>query len=365
MPSPTFLRYSDDLEHIQPGEAEQIRDLTAMMRGFSEAMQGKYRHAVRSVHSKSHGVLVGELEVYAGLPERLAQGLFRQPGRYPALMRFSTPPGDILPDSVSTPRALALKVIGPADEAMVEDHAGEVTQDFLTNNAPEFGKKDAAAFMKGNVPIKLTLNAPEELKVAASLGAHAVNTLTGGAGKLGPMLKQLGGHPRTHPLGETFYSQLPMRWGDYVGRVAIAPASGRLRALKDQPVEVLGHPDALRDAVAEVMRGGEGVWELRVQLATDPAVIEDGSVPWDESASPYITVGRLHMPAQDSARPDKLVYGDERSSFNPWHAQAAHRPLGNVMRARRDAYRMSVGFRRQNNDEAIAEPRSAQDLPPV
>ncbi|AFD27311.1 catalase family protein [Deinococcus gobiensis] len=365
--SSEYVRYRDDLEQIQPGEAETMARLTDMMRGFSEAMNTRYRHAVRSVHSKGHGLLVGELEVYEGLPERLAQGLFARPGRYPVVMRFSTPPGDILPDTVSTPRGLALKIVGPEGAEMVDGHAGEVTQDFVFLNSPEFGQKDAAGFMKGQKPIQLTVNAPEEIKVAASLGARVADSLTGGKGKLSPMLRQLGGHPYTHPLGETFYTQLPHRWGDYVGKLSLAPVSAHLRRLKGQPIKVLGEIDALRDNIAAVIAQEGGEWELRVQLSVDEKKmpIEDASVLWDESLSPFLPVARIRIAAQDSARPNKLVYGDDRASFNPWHAQAAHRPLGNVMRARRAAYRMSADFRREHNDEPIPEPRSQSDLPEI
>ena len=35
--------------------------------------------------------------------------------------------------------------------------------------------------------------------------------------------KALGGHPETNILGETFYSQAPIRYGDYLAKVAVAP----------------------------------------------------------------------------------------------------------------------------------------------
>lgn len=362
-----FVRYHDQLEQAQPDEAQTAERIAQVMRGYSEAFHGRYHHAVRSVHSKSHGVLIGELEVPGDLPVPLAQGLFAQPGRYPAVMRLSTPPGDILPDSVSTPRALSLKIVGPAGQDMVDGHAGEVTQDFLLNNGPVFAAKDASGFLNNQLPIRLTLNAPEELKVAAALGAQVAARVTGNGGPLAGALKQLGGHPYTHPLGETYYSQLPLRWGEYVAKVSLAPVSAPLLALKDQAVKVLGpgRADALRAAVADTIRREGGVWELRAQLCTDPQrmPIEDGSVQWDETLSPFQVVARLTAPPQDTARPDKLVFADDRLSFNPWHALAAHRPLGNAMRARRRVYEMSVQFRREHNDEPIPEPRSGADLP--
>jgi catalase len=64
------------------------------------------------VHAKGHGILIGELQVPDGLPEYLSQGLFAAVATYPVVMRLSTIPGDILDDSISVPRGLALKVVG-------------------------------------------------------------------------------------------------------------------------------------------------------------------------------------------------------------------------------------------------------------
>ena len=87
---------------------------------------------------KPTGILEGYLEVDADLPFELAQGLFATPGRYPVVMRFSTVPGDILDDSVSTPRGLSVKIIGVKGERL-SGSEGDVTQDFLLVNGPAFG----------------------------------------------------------------------------------------------------------------------------------------------------------------------------------------------------------------------------------
>lgn len=44
----------------------------------------------------------------------------------------------------------------------------------------------------------------------------------------------------------------------------------------------------------------------------------------------------------------------EKASFDPWHALVEHRPLGNVMRARNHAYRLSTQER-----GAAGEPTTA------
>jgi catalase len=140
------VRFSPSIERPDADEAETTRALIATMRYINEKTWADGGHAIRSVHAKTHGILQGYLEVDADLPGDLAQGLFAKPGRYPVVMRFSTIPGDILDDSVSTPRGLAIKVIGVEGERL-EGSEGDVTQDFLLINGPAFGAPDPKKFL--------------------------------------------------------------------------------------------------------------------------------------------------------------------------------------------------------------------------
>src|SRR6201746_728806 len=124
----TPIPYSPSVEVFEQDEEETDRQLVETLRGISEITHADSGHALRSVHAKSHGLLHGELEVIAGLPPTLAQGLFAKPAKYPVVMRFSTIPGDILDDSVSVPRGLAIKVIGVPGERMPGSE-GDTTQD--------------------------------------------------------------------------------------------------------------------------------------------------------------------------------------------------------------------------------------------
>ncbi len=65
--------------------------------------------------------------------------------------------------------------------------------------------------------------------------------------------------------------------------------------------------------------------------------IEDASINWP---SPYTTVARLTLPHQDSnsAAGQALLSQVEASVFDPWQALVAHRPLGDVQRARKVIY---------------------------
>jgi hypothetical protein len=80
-------------------------------------------------------------------------------------------------------------------------------------------------------------------------------------------------------------------------------------------------------------------WDLQVQPFVSEALtpIEDASVNWP---SPYTTVARLSLPRQDtaSAKGQELAAEAEAGVFDPWQALAAHRPLGDVQRARKVVY---------------------------
>ena len=97
-----FVPYSESVEVKKPGEDQVFEDLAATMRRISETFGDRARHVSRAVHAKSHGLLKGELKVLDNLAEPHRQGLFASPLSYGVVMRFSTIPGDILADSIST-----------------------------------------------------------------------------------------------------------------------------------------------------------------------------------------------------------------------------------------------------------------------
>ena len=91
--------------------------------------------------------------------------------------------------------------------------------------------------------------------------------------------------------------------------------------------------------------------------------IEDASVLWPEDLSPYLTVGRLIAEPQDAYSAARRIFVDELLSLSPWHSLAAHRPLGNIMRARKKPYPASSQFRHVAESRPMTEPKSISDLP--
>ncbi len=356
------LRFTPSMETPEENEAETNAGLIEQMNKISQTTFEHSGHAIRSVHAKSHGVLRGELTVLDALPPELAQGLFAKPSSYAVAMRFSTLPGDILDDSVSTPRGLAMKVIG-VEGPRLPGSENDVTQDFVMVNGPAFSAPTAAKFLGNLKMLAVTTDKAESLKKAVSAVARSTESLIEAFGGKSPTITTMGGQPETHILGETFYSQVPILYGDYIAKFSVQPIFD-LSLLKDTPVDANGHPNALRDAVSEyfVTKGGE--WEFRVQLCTDldAMPIEDASVVWPEDASPYIPVARLQVGPQPSWDPAVVAAIDEGLAFSPWHGLAAHRPLGSVMRARNTTYTNSAEFRGKHNGCPMHEPKSATDL---
>jgi hypothetical protein len=358
------VRYEPDMEYAEPGEGDTARELTETMRGIAETTYRDYGYPVRSVHAKSHGLLRGELRVMGGFAPAYAQGLFARPGTYPVVMRFSTNPGDLLDDSISVPRGLAIKVVGVEGERLPGSE-GQATQDFVMVNAPAFGTPTAKAFLGAAKLLAKTTDIPQGYKKAVSAVLRGAETMLEAVGGESPALKSLGGRPNTHILGETFYSATPFLHGPYMAKYSVAPVTPMLKALKDRRIDVAGRPDALREEVMAFFASQDGEWEMRVQLCTDTErmPIEDSSVEWPEEASTYVTVGRIRVSAQPSWDEARSKAVDLGMSFSPWHGLAAHRPLGSINRVRKPAYEMSSGFRAAHGGCPMHEPRTADEIP--
>jgi hypothetical protein len=344
------LPFNPTFEQIPEDEADTTRELAEALRQIQEITSADYQHAVRSVHAKSHGLLDGELTVYDDLPAELAQGVFARPGTHKVVMRLSTNPGDILADSVSTPRGLAIK-IADVEGQRLPGSESQTTQDFVMINAPAFTAATPKAFLSSlKLLAKTTDRAPTGKKVVSAVLRGAEKLVEAVGGESGT-LKSLGGHPETHILGETFYTCVPFLYGPYYAKLSVAPVSADLTALTDAPLDVNGHPNALRDAVNEFFTTRGGEWEVRVQLATDidRMPLEDASVEWSEDESPYIAVARIRVAAQPAWTDARSAAIDDGMKFSPWQGLAAHRPLGGVMRSRKPAYEMSSEFRGRFN----------------
>jgi hypothetical protein len=82
-------------------------------------------------------------------------------------LRLSSTPGDLLNDSVSTPRGLAMKVIG-VPGARLTGSEGDNTQDFIMINGPAFAAPNAKKFLSKLKLLAGTTDKAPHLKAALS-----------------------------------------------------------------------------------------------------------------------------------------------------------------------------------------------------
>ena len=91
-----------------------------------------------------------------------------------------------------------------------------------------------------------------------AVGAKAPATVT-----------SLGGAPNVEPLGETYYSTVPFRYGEHISKFSVAPTKSAMTALTGKLIDVDGRENAIREEVQKEMRGIDAEWSFRVQLCRD------------------------------------------------------------------------------------------------
>jgi len=160
-------------------------------------------------------------------------------------------------------------------------------------------------------------------------------------------IAQITGHFPAHPASNTYFSMSPIRYGNYVAKCRAKPVGDHHGSYLDLIRRLGSEADALRLAIEETLRTQDVQFEFQVQLRTSELSmpVEDASVEWPESESPYQTVARVILPRQEIKG---LQQQDafKRLSFSAWHALAAHRPLGGINRVRREVYDVSSAWRR-------------------
>lgn len=345
----TYLRYSPDIETIEKDEQETIDGIISGMTQQSEVVEKREYHAVRASHAKSSACAIGEMTIADDLPPDLAQGLFARAGTFQVAVRFAQGPGETLGDRVSTHRGMAIKVFGAEGEKLPGHDVD--TQDFVLATGPTFPSGTAHGFLRDAKQIGASTPMPEGVKSAVSSLARNLNKVLNAVGASPIPKADFFGHPFSHPLGDSYFSQAPMRHGDYVAKLGVFPASPAQGSLKEWQLDPHQDEDGFRHAAVAFFAEHDVVFEIRAQLwanaETQP--IEDASIEWPAQDSQYRAVATIRLPRQAAYSPERVRYFDEVMTFRPAHSLTAHRPLGGVMRARLQVYRALSAFRHREN----------------
>jgi hypothetical protein len=373
-----FVRYSPDIEHIDPTFDDDLRTVIEATQRYIAGSRDAQASgmAVRDAHAKGYGLARGEVEILDGTPAAYAQGTYARPGRHEALVRFSNGSAHTGPDArLGNVVGMGVKILGIEGPTLLEDEPDSGTFDYALINHPIFFANTVKQYtyiqelftQRGAAPP--ADDTPEQARVR--FREFLYNFLTG-MGKLPRdewAWDELGAFlsfrtvPARNLLLSTYWTMGAVRHGDYVAKVRVTPVQEFADRVERRILDPASAPEIFRPALVAELRERPYGFEVQVQLCTDPArmPVNDVTVEWPESCSPFVTVARLRLPQKDIGGDDNLVQQDA-TSITPWRCTAAHRPLGNIQRARKEVYRQSSLLRHDLNHQVRREPRNLAEV---
>jgi hypothetical protein len=374
----TFVRYSPDVEHMEPDFEKTLRlildDMKQHMRG-SLKTEG-IGLVVRNAHAKGYGLARGTFEILSGMPNEYSQGIYAKPGRHEAMVRFSNGTNHVGGDRFLGPiTGIGLKIFGIEGKTLLEDEPDSHTFDYALINHPVFFANTLAhyvfiqsLFADRGLPPPANLT-PEEKQAALHRLLYDFVT---GRGTLPPeewAWEELGAFlnlAQTKPVNlllSTYWTMGAVRHGDYVAKVRVAPVQSFADRVEQRALDLTSAEQVFRPALVAELRKRPYEFDIQVQLCTDLAQmpVEKTTVRWSESLSPYVTVAKLRLPQQDIGGEDNFEKMD-KTSMAAWRVTEPHRPLGNIMRSRKEVYRQSSILRHQTNKQERKEPKNLAEV---
>ena len=184
------------------------------------------------------------------------------------------------------------------------------------------------------------------------MGVGRIGCLSG-AGKVKPL----------NLLLSTYWTMGAVRHGDYIAKVRVTPVPEYADRVVWRVFDPANAPDVFRPCLVAELRERPFEFDIQVQLCVDldHMPVEDVTVQWSETLSPFVTVAKLRLPLQDIGCDDNLAKMDI-TSMTPWRCTVEHRPLGNIQRARKEVYRQSSLLRHQLNHQLRQEPKSLAEV---
>lgn len=354
-PTDQYLRWdAPGVEVLQPDEEAKGRQIAEVMTRMQKKNFAKHRKAFTATHVKSQGMVKGKLQVRSDLPTHLQQGMFSEPGRtYDVAARYANEPYLLQADQEPGPRGFAMKVFG-VEGARLPSPGNEegTTQDWLMNNSPALELTDVDTTLDIMSLREKYFDNPNQLGLQLKLRTDAIK-------QHGPYML-----PNTNVLSHAFYTQSAFRFGDYYGHLGLFPVKEEQKQ-RNQKVTSAESEGVISDWLQDYFGSESAVYELRVQLGTDPKhhPTQDASVVWDEMTAPYQTVATVTFPKQDSFSHARRTFWEESVYLSPWHGLEAHKPLGSVNRLRSKVYPNSRNQRDEINVKKSSTLKSINDIP--
>jgi hypothetical protein len=307
-------------ETSSPDEQSVTAEFIAFLKAASAARypSGQIR---RFNQGRASGCVEAEFTVAPGLADDLKVGLFQQPRTYRAWIRFANATSSS--DRDKDVRGMSIKVRSVQGETLTR---GVDEQDFILNSHPVMmvsGPREFLELMRsveagGWRQARYFLMHPRAARIAFASRQQ----------------------PSCH-VDIPYWSTTPYLFGEGRAVKYIVRPVSHAHPRRPLPTETYLHDELrLRLSMEDV------ALDFFVQFQTDARTmpIEDASVEWSERESPYVRVAEIRIPRQSIDEPGR-EQTCERTSFNPWHCLAVHRPLGAMNRARRTIYDAMQQFR--------------------
>jgi hypothetical protein len=373
-----FLRYSPGIEAPDPNFESALQVVLEDLRQqvtASPKLDGAGL-ALRNAHAKGYGLARAEVEILPDIPPEYAQGIYARPGRHEAMVRFSNgQPHAGIDRVLGAVCGIGLKIFGIEGKKLLEDEPDSTTFDYAMINYPIFFANTVEHYIfvlrvgaKASAPPPPT-ELPQEKR--ARIGRFLHDFVTG-MGTLEPenwaweelaAIAQFIQIPFVNLLLSSYHTMGAVRHGDYVAKLRVAPVKEFAERVQRRALDPNLSTQVFRPALVAELKERPYEFDIQVQLCTNiyQTPIEDVTVKWSETLSPFVTVAKLRLPQQDIGGDDNLDRMDA-TSMTPWRVTEEHRPLGNIMRSRKEVYRTSSMLRHQINKQARKEPKNLAEV---
>jgi len=327
-------------EIYQPDEARQAETAVTNFEKLLEDYKTTY--IARGAHAKAHACVRAWFETNNFIEFSLRHGIFQKPGqRYKAWIRFSNGHFDlsISDDQKSDARGMAVKIMDPPGEPLQVAANQVPTQDFLMTNSPVFFIKDIYDYNE-------LVSRPEALLGFIFSGWNPfkwrIDELFLAKKTLTP--------PPPSLLSPQYFSITAYKLGPHNIKFSAKPCAGH----EFSSALDVTNPDFLRSNLKQALEAGEACFDFMVQLQIPEKnmSIEDPTIEWKESDSPFMPMARITIPAQDFDTQEQTAFC-ENLSFAPWHALPDHQPIGQFNRMRRHVYPASSNYRHNRNQTQV------------
>lgn len=371
----------------EASEIDEVAELSVSLQDKrAQTVANQKGKLLRGVHAKSHGCVRAEFVIRDDIKEEYRVGLFAEPGkRYEAWIRFSNAAVLVehdLKDGINGSRGMAIKVMD-VDGDMLSKDGDKTNQDFLMVNTPEFAFANVRDYLrldrildlsdKGDdaalyfLPLQLAaLGEPMEgepaettaarIKLKAIMAAMpAFNGFTdidlgGTKASIDVIKEKIEKKTVRNPMEAQYFGAAPFLFGP--GKAmkfsAVPCATSETppftEVTPDNPVA-----DYLGEALVVTMEGNEDIiFDFKIQTRNvndDRLNIENATTVWPDEETSYVSVAKITIKVPQTPHTEEERKHCEQLAFSPWHALAAHQPLGGINRLRRKVYTSSAEHR--------------------